>query len=203
LTPLLSGKDLCLIRGDNCLFKGVSFALNKGELLVVEGTNGSGKTSLLKSVAGLISLESGDIVWNGSNTRGGSQEFRSALAWFSHRAGLKGDLTPVENLEFESGLRAFRNDEYLEALNRVGVAHCASIPVRSLSAGQQRRVGLARMVLAAAPLWMLDEPFTNLDTGGQQLVRDMLGEHLARDGICIVATHQSVELDAPTHRVVL
>ena len=148
-----------------------------------------------------MSLEEGEIHWKGDELSRVAQDFRASLVWFSHRTGLKGDLTPLENLAFESGLRTFRSHRYVEALERVAIADCSALPVRSMSAGQQRRVGLARMVLAAAPLWMLDEPFTNLDTSGQGLVRELLVEHLRRGGASVVATHQAVDLDVTTHRL--
>jgi len=203
LTELLSGKDLTLIRGDRCLFQGLEFALNSGELLFVEGPNGSGKTSLLRSIAGLLEFDSGTIQWQGREVGKDRQRFRASLVWFAHRIGFKGDLTPAQNLHFESGLRSFRSEDFDAALERVGVSGGSALPVRSLSAGQQRRVGLARMILADALLWFMDEPFTNLDKDGQKLVQQLVNEHLAAGGICAMASHQTVSIDAPTQTVVL
>lgn len=203
LADLLSGRGLCLVRGDRCLFQDLDFTLKSGELLYVEGTNGSGKTSLLRSVAGLLELEAGVIEWNSQSVVRHAQRFRASFVWFAHRTGFKGDLTAEQNLRFEAGLRAFRSEDFAAALARVGVTTGSSLPVRSLSAGQQRRVGLARMILAAAPLWMMDEPFTNLDTDGQSLVRELISEHLAAGGICVMASHQLISIDAATHKVVL
>ena len=131
------------------------------------------------------------------------QRFRASLAWFAHRIGFKGDLTAGQNLHFESGLRAFHSDDFDAALERVGVSAASELPLRALSAGQQRRVGLARMILADAPLWFMDEPFTNLDKDGQELVRQLVNEHLVAGGLCAMASHQAVSIDAPTQRVVL
>jgi len=203
LNELLSASDLCLVRGDRCLFQDVGFALNPGELLFVAGANGSGKTSLLRAMAGLLEFESGEIRWQGKSVDKDRQRFRAALVWFAHRVGFKGDLTPVQNIHFEAGLRAFQSDDIQAALVRVGVKYGAELPMRSLSAGQQRRVGLARLILADAPLWMMDEPFTNLDTDGQGLVKELISEHLANGGMCAMASHQAVSIDALTHRVVL
>ena len=203
MTELLSASDLCLVRGDRCLFQDVGFALNPGELLFVAGANGSGKTSLLRAMAGLLEFESGDIRWQGQSVDKDRQRFRAALVWFAHRVGFKGDLTPVQNIHFEAGLRAFQSNDIQGALARVGVKFGAELPMRALSAGQQRRVGLARLILADAPLWMMDEPFTNLDTDGQGLVKELISEHLANGGICAMASHQAVSIDAPTHRIVL
>jgi heme exporter protein A len=199
----LTASKLSLIRGDRCLFQDVDFALNSGELLFVAGANGSGKTSLLRAIAGLLDFESGQISWNGAPVEKGRQQFRASLVWFAHRIGFKGDLTPQQNLKFEAGLRAFRGVSIRDALARVGVEHCADLPMRVLSAGQQRRVGLARLILADAPLWMMDEPFTNLDSDGQALVSELITEHLADGGICAVASHQPITIDAPTQRIVL
>lgn len=203
MADLLSGDNLCLIRGDRCLFQDLKFALNPGELLNVEGVNGSGKTSLLRAVAGLLDLESGVIEWNGQSVIRHPQQFRASLVWFAHRTGFKGDLTPEQNLRFEAGLRVFQSEDFEGALERVGVTNSSGLPVRALSAGQQRRVGLARMILSGAPLWMMDEPFTNLDTDGQSLVRELVNEHLKSGGICAMASHQVVSIDAPTHTVQL
>ena len=125
------------------------------------------------------------------------------MVWFAHRVGFKGDLTATQNLRYEAGLRAFKSDDILAALKRVGVSQATELPMRVLSAGQQRRVGLARLILADAPLWMMDEPFTNLDTDGQALVREVISEHLATGGACAVASHQPISIEAPTHRIVL
>lgn len=203
MTELLSGKDLTLIRGDRCLFQGLGFALNSGELLFVEGANGSGKTSLLRSIAGLLDFDSGVIEWQGLDVGKDPQRFRASLAWFAHRIGFKGDLTAGQNLSFESGLRSFHSEDFDAALERVGVSAGSALPIRSLSAGQQRRVGLARMILSDTPLWLMDEPFTNLDKDGQALVRQLVNEHLAAGGVCAMASHQTVNIDAPTQRIVL
>ena len=203
MTAKLSGKDLCLLRGDRCLFQNLDFALTSGELLLVEGKNGCGKTSLLRAIAGLLEFESGQVAWNGQPIMSDHQAFRSDLVWLSHRVGFKGDLTLVENLSFETGLRATSGELLQPALDRLGLTPLTGLPFRSLSAGQQRRVALARMLMARAPLWMMDEPFTNLDTGGQQLVRELIGEHLARNGLCVVASHQDIQLDAPIRKVQL
>ena len=201
MTAKLSGKDLCLLRGDRCLFQNLDFALTSGELLLVEGKNGCGKTSLLRAIAGLLEFESGQVDWNGQSVMSDHQGFRSDLVWLSHRVGFKGDLTLVENLSFETGLRATSAELLQPSIDRLGLTPLTGLPFRSLSAGQQRRVALARMLMARAPLWMMDEPFTNLDTGGQQLVRELIAEHLAGNGLCIVASHQDIQLDAPIRKV--
>lgn len=199
----MSANDLCLLRGDRCLFQHVEFALNSGELLFVAGANGSGKTSLLRGIAGLLDFETGHVTWDGKRIRDAYQLFRSELVWLSHRVGFKEELNLLENLQFESALRASSMDQAATVIDRLSLAGLGSLPFRYLSAGQQRRVALARMVLANARLWMMDEPFTNLDKGGQALVAELISEHLGGGGLCIVASHQTVEIDAPTKRLTL
>ncbi len=199
----LSAHRLTVIRGDRCLFRDLSFAVNSGELLLLQGENGSGKTTLLRAIAGLLPLESGELNWNGAEIAGDRQRFRASLVWLAHRTGLKADLTLVENLRFEASLRPQTQQESAAVFDRLGLSRLTSLPLRSLSAGQQRRVALARLLLADAPLWLMDEPFTNLDRGGRSLVSDIVSEHLAAGGICIMAAHQDVAVDATVQRVTL
>jgi len=203
LTGLLSANDLCLLRGDRCLFQNLEFALNSGELLFIEGANGSGKTSLLRGIAGLLEFETGYVSWDGQKVTDAYQLFRSELVWLSHRVGFKEELNLLENLQFESALRSSSMEKADAVIERLSLARLGSLPFRYLSAGQQRRVALARMVLANARLWMMDEPFTNLDKAGRGLVAELISEHLGVGGLCIIASHQTVEIDAPTKRVTL
>ena len=203
MTALLSASDLCLLRGDRCLFRQLEFALNPGELLLVEGPNGCGKTSLLRGIAGLLEFETGQVRWDGASVTATYQAFRSNLVWLAHRVGFKGDLNLVENLQFEASLRAAAIETLPEIVNRLGLGRLTELPLRYLSAGQQRRVALARMLLSAGRLWIMDEPFTNLDREGRDLVAELIAGHLANDGLCIVASHQAVEIDATTRRVTL
>lgn len=203
MTAKLSGKDLTLIRGESCLFKGLKFALNPGELLLLEGRNGSGKTSLMRAIAGMLSLEKGEIYWNDMPVSRQRQEFHGALVWLAHRTGLKGDLNLVENLRFEASLRPQANVDLDAVCDRLAIARLKRLPLRSLSAGQQRRVALARMLLADVPLWLMDEPFTNLDREGRKLVMELTEDHLVKGGMCVMAAHQDVEIKVPVVRVVL
>ena len=203
MTELLSGTDLCLLRGERCLFEGLNFALSSGELMLVQGPNGSGKTSLLRSIAGLFDLETGYISWQGIPTKNDRQSFRADVVWMAHRVGFKADLTLVENLRFETGLRSATLGEIDSILARLSLSQLVELPMRSLSAGQQRRVALARMLISDARLWLMDEPFTNLDAGGHDLVIELIAEHLAENGICVVAAHQDLELEVPVHRIQL
>lgn len=194
MTQKLEAHDLTLFRGERCLIEGLSFALDSGEMLLLEGANGSGKTSLLRALAGLLALDEGDIRWDGASVASDRQGFRHEFAWLGHRTGLKLDLTPVENLRFDTTLRPRNTREFGEVFERLGITRLANLPVRLLSAGQQRRVALARLLLADVPLWLVDEPFTNLDREGRQLVVDLVSEHLEGSGMCVMAAHQDVDV---------
>jgi len=129
------------------------------------------------------------------------QTFHGDLVWLAHRTGLKGDLTLVENLEFERSLRAHSNRDPEEVYERLGISRLKKLVLRSLSAGQQRRVALARMLLSDVPLWFMDEPFTNLDREGRALVMELVEDHCSKGGMCVMAAHQDVDIDVPTTRV--
>jgi len=203
LTAQLSGRALTLFRGERCLFSGLDFALGPGETLLLEGSNGSGKTSLMKAIVGMIELEEGEILWAGEPVRRNRQGFHAALVWMAHRVGFKPDLTLVENLAFERTLRPQRKTDLDEVLERLEIRRLKSLPLRALSAGQQRRVALARMLLSDVPLWLMDEPFTNLDRDGRALVVRLVEEHVSRGGLCVMAAHQDVEVATTVHRILL
>ena len=203
MTELLSGTSLSLLRGERCLFRELNFALSAGELMLVQGPNGSGKTSLLRSIAGLMELETGYISWQGVPTAKDRQSYSAELVWMGHRVGFKGDLTLIENLRFEAGLHSASLAELDTVLDRLGLSNLSDLPLRSLSAGQQRRVALARMLISDGRLWLMDEPFTNLDADGQSLVIELIAGHLAGNGLCVIAAHQEIPLDVPMQRIQL
>lgn len=203
LTAKLSASGLTLIRGENCLFKDLNFALNTNELLLLEGQNGSGKTSLLRAIAGMLSPESGEILWDGVDIHRQRQLYHASIVWLAHRTGLKSDLNLVDNLRFEASLRPQSDVDIDSVCDKLSISRLKRLPLRSLSAGQQRRVALARMLLADVPLWLMDEPFTNLDRTGRKLVEQLIEEHVANDGMCVVAAHQDVDIDATIRRVQL
>lgn len=201
MISILSAENLTLIRGERCLFEGLDFAVKSRELLILEGRNGCGKTSLMRAIAGMLSLETGEVFWNDQPVRKQRQNFHGSLVWLAHRTGLKGDLNMLENLQFERSLRQQSACDAESVYERLGIERLRKLPLRSLSAGQQRRVALARLLLADVPLWMLDEPFTNLDREGRKLVMELVEEHLAAGGLCVMAAHQDVEIDAPTTKI--
>ncbi len=203
MTALLEAHRLTIFRGERCLFQNLGFALTEGEALLVQGANGSGKTSLLRALAGLLDLEEGEVRWRGEAIHAQRQQYHAELAWFAHRTGCKGDLSLVENLRFEAGLNACDLTALDAVLERLSLTRARDLPFRSLSAGQQRRVGLARLLLSSARLWLMDEPFTNLDTAGQSLVVELITDHLTAGGACLLASHQDVELYAGMQRIEL
>lgn len=203
MTAKLSADGLTLFRGERCLFQGLSFALNPGELLLLEGRNGTGKTSLMRAIAGLIEFEDGDVMWEGKPLRSNRHDFYGSLVWMQHRVGFKADLNLVENLKFESHLRAQSGEDFDQVCERLDIDRLKRLPLRALSAGQQRRVALARMLMSKVPLWLMDEPFTNLDREGRALVMDLTTEHLADGGMCIMAAHQDVEIGGNVTRITL
>jgi heme exporter protein A len=186
-----------VFRGDRHVLQGVSLKLEAGEIVHVRGPNGTGKTTLLRVASGLLRPEQGSVRWGGRAIGEVRAEYQAALAYASHEPALKSDLTGLENLRFTVGLkRSVADAELREALEQAGVAGCADLPVRVLSAGQRRRVTMARILAMRAALWLLDEPFTNLDTVGGQLLTQMLDEHLRQGGSALVVAHQAVTLKA-------
>jgi heme exporter protein A len=192
---MLTVKGLHLWRGDRHVLRGVSFELEPGRCALLTGRNGAGKTTLLRAIAGLLEPEEGQVSWRGAPARASRDAFHSDLAYLGHEPALKGDLTGRENLGYSVAIRrAVTGAEIDAALARTGAAGFADRLVRMLSAGQRRRIALAGVLLANATLWLLDEPTTNLDADGQQLVADLAGEHLARAGLIVAAVHHSLPL---------
>jgi heme exporter protein A len=192
---LLSGDNLHLWRGDRHVLRGVSFAVDAGNCLLVTGANGAGKTSLLRAVCGLLPLESGTIFWRGMPAHADRYALHRELAYLGHGGALKGELSARENLHFSAGLRRRLSPTAIDqALDQVGLGDIDRRLARQMSAGQQRRVALARVLLQQCPLWVLDEPTSNLDAHGQQLFAELLVQHLKAGGSAVVASHQMLPL---------
>jgi heme exporter protein A len=193
----LRGEGLHLWRGDRHILRGVSLELRGGEVLQLTGSNGAGKTTLLRTLSGLIYPEEGRVLWAGEDIRKDLRAFHAQLAYVGHEPPLKADLTARENLHYWIGVRQRLTPSAIDkALDDVGADEWRERAVRTLSAGQRRRVALAGLQLLAAPLWLLDEPTTNLDTAGQDLVSRMIEAQAARGGLVIAAVHH--ELTLPT-----
>ncbi len=191
----LAIRDFHVYRGDRHVLRGVSFDLEAGICLQVTGRNGAGKTTLLRAMCGIVDIEKGAVIWDGEPVDRRSPEFHVHMAYLGHDAPLKGDLTGRENLRFSVGLRRVAAvADFSAALDRVGAQAFADRPVRSLSAGQRRRIALAALWLYGVPLWILDEPTTNLDVQGQQLVTGMIEEQLAGGGLVVAAVHHELQL---------
>jgi heme exporter protein A len=191
-------------RGDRHVLRGVSLQIKPQELLHISGPNGTGKTTLLRVVSGLLRPEQGSVTWLGQSIATIRTDYQAALAYASHEPALKGDLTALENLRFAVGLkRRVSASELRASLERTGVAACADLPARVLSAGQRRRVAMARVLAMSASLWLLDEPFTNLDAAGTHLISELLQSHIEHGGLALVVAHHDLKLDAQVQRLEL
>jgi heme exporter protein A len=197
---MFEARNLEATRGTATLFTGLEFTLRPGALLRVTGANGSGKTSLLRVLCGLLLPAAGEVRWNGENIRALREEFWKHLAYVGHVNALKDDLTALENLAVACALAGLDATpaRSRDALERFGLAGRERLPVRMLSQGQRRRAALARLALSEAlPLWILDEPFAALDTAAVERVQSLAGEHLARGGMIVLTTHQEARIPAP------
>ena len=191
--------DLHCVRHDRTLFAGLSFTLLPGQILQVEGPNGSGKTSLLRMLCGLLLPAQGSVRWQGTDIQDMRHEFLADVAYVGHLHGIKEDLSPRENLRMSQALgRACARVTLDEAIQEVGLYGFEDLPTRTLSAGQRRRVALARLLVLDARLWVLDEPFTALDRTGKALIESLLETHSRNGGIAVLTTHQPVVLQQCT-----
>jgi len=192
----LSAKDLAAVRGDRVLFSGIDLAVAPGQALQVAGPNGSGKTTLLRVLCGLGRPDAGEVRWRGVPVARDRGAFHAALAWVGHADGVKLDLGVRENLRAARGI-AGRGSASHEArvLDRLGLAPFAQSAVRALSAGQRRRVALARLLVLDAALWVLDEPFTALDRQTVALVETLVREQLAAGGMVVYSSHHTMDLE--------
>jgi heme exporter protein A len=188
---LLAARGLAAQRGYRVLFAGLDFALGAGGALALAGPNGSGKTTLLRLLAGLARPLAGQILWQGQPVDADLEAQRRRVAYVGHLAGIKPSLTPREQLAFEARLGRPR---LAEAIERLRLGGFADLPIALLSAGQRRRTALARLLLSPAPLWLLDEPATSLDTEGEASLWALAEEHRAAGGLLVLATHAPVPL---------
>lgn len=194
--PLLAVRDLCCARNDVFVFRDLAFSLEPGRILLIEGENGSGKTTLLRVLCGLLEPESGEVVWRGADIRDDYASYLGDIGYVGHGNGIKPGLTPPENLNFARDLAGARPGvEPAPILKRFGLQDYEASPAQYLSAGQRRRLALARLLLARKSLWILDEPLTALDESGRNLLREIFREHLDADGAVIMTSHDPFVAD--------
>ncbi len=199
----LSLSNLACERDERMLFEGVSAQYGSGDIIQIAGPNGAGKTSLLKMLVGIVPVSSGDIAWT---QEGGvdAATLRESLLYIGHHPAVKASLTAMENLQWFFGLNGRKSltdmpqpsrEDYCRALSLVGLVGYEDVLCHQMSAGQQRRVALARLYLSHAPLWILDEPFTAIDKRGVAALEDQISLHARRGGLILLTTHQAMALD--------
>lgn len=195
----LSAENLHGVRGDRLLFEKLNFSLSNGSLLYLQGENGTGKTTLLRTICGLSKPHQGSISWCGENISALQEDYYKNVLYIGHLPGIKEDLTALENLQFSLALSGTRFDftQTVEVLKMLGLAKGMNLPTRMLSQGQKRRVVLARLWLQDLPLWVLDEPFTALDTNATELLKQKIEAYANNGGIVVMTTHQHVAVKVP------
>jgi heme exporter protein A len=196
---VLTAEDVAVFRGERLVFRDFSFTVARGGALVLTGPNGSGKSTLLRLLAGLVRPAAGRVLWDGADAFSDLAGHGARVAYLGHQDAVKPGLTVTENLRFAA---AVSGRSIVAALGAVGLEALADLPARMLSAGQKRRLALSRLVLSAAPLWLLDEPTLGLDTRSIDRFGRLLATHRGAGGIVVTATHVPLPLpDAATLRL--
>lgn len=191
---MLKVQGLTCFRQNRCLFAGLDFELNPGDICQVEGPNGAGKSTLLRALLGLFRADEGLVLWKDEAVNKQQELFLQDVLHLGHKFAINADLTPLQNLISWSTLHPVDNLEFENALNKVGLLGLENIPCHSLSAGQHRRVALARLWLSSAKLWVLDEPFTAIDKAGVALLQKRFEQHLTDGGMILLTTHQDLSV---------
>ncbi|HEI8866547.1 cytochrome c biogenesis heme-transporting ATPase CcmA [Serratia sp. AKBS12] len=190
---MLEVRNLSCVRDERVLFSGLSFSLSSGEIVQIEGANGAGKTSLLRILAGLARPDGGEVLWHGESTLRSRERYHWELLYLGHHPGINAMLTPFENLHFYQQVRRATDGQAIwQALEQVGLVGYEDLPVGQLSAGQQRRVALARLWLSDCPLWILDEPLTAIDKQGVADLIRLFDQHARQGGMVLLTSHQDV-----------
>lgn len=203
-SALISAKQLFCERDDRVLFEGLDIQINAGELVQVEGPNGAGKTTLLRILSGLSAAYEGDLFWQGQPMEEVRAEYLSNLLYLGHKPGVKSIMTPVENIKAFMACRTPCSITDIEnALAEVGLSGYEDVPCHSLSAGQHRRVALARLYLSKDPLWILDEAFTAIDKGGVRTLENLMAERVKAGGTVVLTTHHELRMDVPFRKITL
>ena len=189
-------------RDERVLFDGLRFTVTAGDVVRIEGQNGSGKTTLLRMLSGLSNHYEGDIYWGTQLLVECADEYRQNLLYFGHQAGVKALLTPLENLHWYASMQPHINVDKLDwALEQVGLRGFEDVPCYTLSAGQNRRVSLARLYLSSAPVWILDEPFTAIDKQGVATLEQLITDHAIQGGMVILTTHHELAMAGTLRKV--
>ncbi|MEY2620667.1 MAG: Cytochrome c biosis ATP-binding export protein CcmA [Pseudomonadota bacterium] len=194
--PLLDVRELSCVRGHKPLFQRVSFVLSEGRWLHLQGANGSGKTSLLRILAGLSPADGGEVLWRGQAVTAPASGYAAERLYMGHQLALKEELSALENLLFEAAImgRPLSKLQAMSALAQQGLAGREHLPLRVLSQGQKRRCAMARLQPGQYRLWLLDEPFVALDAPAVQHMAELLGQHIEQGGTVLYTSHQSVDL---------
>ena len=194
--PILEARAITCVRGDRELFSRLDLQVSVGECLHIRGENGVGKTSLLRLLTGLASPESGEVLWNGVPIKKELSEYHSKLLFLGHRDALKEDLTALENLRMYAAIDGIdlTDVEAFSTLWRFGLKGREDLPVNCLSAGQKKRVLMARMLTRRAQVWILDEPFNALDTQAVRELQSLIGQHLEGNGLVVLTSHQPLAI---------
>lgn len=201
---LLEVKNLRCERDERVLFDRLDFSVCSGDVVQIEGPNGSGKTTLLRIISGLSSAYEGDIFWRNDLIKKVRADFYQNLHYLGHLPGVKAALTPRENLRWSCALELLDHDKQIEsALEKVGLFGFEDLPCFTLSAGQQRRVALARLYLTNTPLWILDEPFTAIDKAGVAELESKLAQHAENGGAVLLTTHHQLQMPHSLKKVQL
>ena len=201
-TYRLQGTGLSCIRDDRVLFEGLTFELVSGQVLLLEGKNGSGKTSLLRILCGFREADAGQILWCGDAIN--NSQYYADMAYVGHLDGVKKELTVSENLKVSLALGQSGQYSIQQALTKVHLTHYDDVLVQALSAGQKRRLSLARLLITKNSVWILDEPFTSLDKQGIELIETLMSEHCASGGMIVLTSHHDIELhDVDVQRIFL
>lgn len=192
---------LACSRRDNILFEDICFEVSDGELLQIDGINGSGKSTMLRIIAGLTEPNEGNVFWNSQSIVACRYEYQQHMTYLGHSNGVKDALTVEENLVVMQALSGRPDQPDFDAvLSTVGLPGMNDVMLGKMSAGQKRRMGLSRLLINQSPIWLLDEPFTSLDTGGKNIIEGLIVTHCQNGGIVIFATHQEMEIEGQNVR---
>ncbi len=194
MSDKLRGHNLTCIRGDRPIFSGLNFELPPGRALILSGANGSGKSSLMKIIAGLLPAQNGNISFNDRDILGDKDWISHNICYLAHKNGMKPEMTVAENLAFWANMEHHDGDIRQEAM-KIGIDHCLGLSVCYLSSGQARRAALTRVLCHPAKFWLLDEPTVGLDSAGVELLAGLMNDHLNAGGCILAATHIELGLD--------